>query len=105
MRGSCTPWPSVPLLFIHSEHDKIGASVRGDEDGHKALERFKTNLSCEDRSVFVSSTNYSGTTYECSDYDDCSSQLRFCSHNMPIDHDLWQPAHNEEISAFFANYL
>lgn len=105
MGSTCTPWPSVPLLFIHSEQDKIAQTVRDDADGHKALERFKTNLSCEDSSVFVSSTDYDGATYECADFDDCSSQLRFCSHDVPIDLDLWQQAHNEEISLFFADYL
>jgi hypothetical protein len=95
----------VPLLFIHSEQDKIAQNVRDDANGHKALERFKTNLSCEDTSTFVSSTNYDGATYECSDFDDCSSKLRFCSHDVPIDLDLWQQPHNEEISGFFADYL
>lgn len=105
MGSTCTPWPSVPLLFIHSEQDKIAQTVRDDANGHKALERFKTNLSCEDTSTFVSSTNYDGATYECSDFDDCSSKLRFCSHDVPVDLDLWQQPHNKEISAFFAHYL
>lgn len=51
-------------------------------------------------------SNGEGFTYTCWDNDGCSSPLRFCNWDLPIDGgDFWLPEHNPHVHRFFADYL
>jgi hypothetical protein len=99
----CDGWPALPLLFLHSIETEAAI---GDEDGQLALERFHDEKSCGDTTTsagtWPTAANFS---YECVDSNGCSSPLRFCSWDRPIDElDIWLPEHNDHLSRFFAEY-
>jgi hypothetical protein len=101
----CDPWPSMPLLFLHSTET---AGAIGDPDGRDALEDFKDAMSCGDTSTPAGTWPTDTPTsfdYECEDVNGCSSDLRFCNWNQPIDaNDIWLETHNEHLQRFFAEY-
>lgn len=100
----CAPWPDLPLLFLHSTETEV---AWGDPDGRKALADFKEAISCGDTSTPAGTWPVgSSFDYECEDIDGCTSDLRFCSWNQPIDGtDIWLETHNEHLHRFFADHL
>ncbi len=90
MSRRCAGWPAMPVLYIHSLEDQTGRDAFQDVDGQKMLAKFINSQLCDETSTSAGTNAYGSATYECVDFDGCSSPLRFCSHDIPIMIDFWQ---------------